>query len=261
MARASTTKQVKSKAPAKTEKNEKTIEEIEEDLQLPESSEEEEEDQEELSEESEDDDEEVEGLSDEDDDEEEEDEEKDEEEDEKIIEKLATTTGHKVNRVITKDQTSGSATANKKSKRGIIYIGRLPEGFQEEELTKYFEQFGKIINLKLSRNKKTGKSKHYGFIEFENVDVAKIAAETMNNYLLFGHLLKCEVIIDNEKELFNGSEKKFKVIPWQKISKHKNDKPKSNKQWTKLVEKFEHQKVQKQKELNDKGIDFDLNSI
>lgn len=38
----------------------------------------------------------------------------------------------------------------------------------------------------------TGNSKGYGFVEFESEDVARIAAETMNNYLFGERLLKCE---------------------------------------------------------------------
>lgn len=38
----------------------------------------------------------------------------------------------------------------------------------------------------------TGGSKGYGFIEFESDDVAKIVADTMNNYLFSERLLKCE---------------------------------------------------------------------
>ncbi|KAK6200273.1 uncharacterized protein RJT21DRAFT_42191 [Scheffersomyces amazonensis] len=260
--KAGNVKAVKANSKPETNiKNDKSIEEIEEDLQLPESSEDEEDDEEEeLSEESEgdddeeDDDDDLEGLSSED----------DEEEQIEEIKIQTKTSGHTVNKVINKEQSSGSATANKKSKTGIIYIGRLPNGFQEAELTQYFEQFGNIINLKLSRNKKTGKSKHFGFIEFDNLEVAKIAAETMNNYLLFGHLIKCEVVVEsslNGKDLFKGSDRKFKVIPWKKISKHKHDKPKSEKKWTKLVAGFEKQKEAKQKELKSKGIDFDLNNI
>jgi nucleolar protein 15 len=55
----------------------------------------------------------------------------------------------------------------------------------------YFGQFGNVTRLRLSRNKKTGKSKHYAFVEFADAEVAKIVAETMHNYLLFGHLLQC----------------------------------------------------------------------
>ena len=39
----------------------------------------------------------------------------------------------------------------------------------------------------------TGRSRGYAFIEFEFPEVAAIAAESMNNYLMFGKLLKCEL--------------------------------------------------------------------
>ncbi len=38
----------------------------------------------------------------------------------------------------------------------------------------------------------TGRSKGYAFVEFECDEVAKIVADTMNNYLMFNKLLKCE---------------------------------------------------------------------
>ena len=38
----------------------------------------------------------------------------------------------------------------------------------------------------------TGKSRGYANIEFEYIDVAKIVADTMNNYLMFQKLLKCK---------------------------------------------------------------------
>lgn len=77
-------------------------------------------------------------------------------------------------------------------KPGVIYLGRIPHGFYEEQMKAYFGQFGTVSRLRLSRNKKTGASKHYAFIEFAEEEVAKIVAETMDNYLLYGHILKCK---------------------------------------------------------------------
>lgn len=75
----------------------------------------------------------------------------------------------------------------------IIYIGHLPEDFDEKQLKKFFSQFGKIINLQLSRSNKTGRSKHYGWIEFETTEIAKTTAKAMNNYLLKDNNLVCNV--------------------------------------------------------------------
>ena len=68
------------------------------------------------------------------------------------------------------------------SEPGTVYLGRIPHGFYENEMRQYFKQFGDILQLRLSRNKKTGRSKHYAFIQFSSGDVASIVAKTMDNY-------------------------------------------------------------------------------
>ncbi|KAI9562130.1 hypothetical protein GHT06_013095 [Daphnia sinensis] len=80
------------------------------------------------------------------------------------------------------------------NKRGVVYLGHIPHGFYEEELKGFFSQFGKVTRVKVSRSPKTGKSKGYAFIEFAFNDVAKIVAETMNNYLMFERLVKAQYI-------------------------------------------------------------------
>lgn len=73
-----------------------------------------------------------------------------------------------------------AAASAEKEEPGVIYIGRLPHGFYEHELKSYFSQFGPIRNLRLSRNKKSGKSKHFAFVEFEEASTAEIVAKTMD---------------------------------------------------------------------------------
>jgi nucleolar protein 15 len=109
--------------------------------------------------------------------------------------------------------------ASKKSKnkhkikfeRGYMYIGHIPHGFYEEQCKSYFSQFGRVCRIKLARSKATGKHKGYGFIEFENEEVAKIAADTMNNYLMFNKLLKCQLISKEKlhKLTFKNAKKNF----------------------------------------------------
>ena len=38
--------------------------------------------------------------------------------------------------------------------KGVLYVGHLPYGFEETGLRKFFEQFGTIKRLKMSRSKK-----------------------------------------------------------------------------------------------------------
>lgn len=76
----------------------------------------------------------------------------------------------------------------------VIYVGHLPFGFFEDQIWMYFSQFGRILHVRVSRNPKTGKSRHYGWVEFADSGVASIAAETMNGYMLFKKTLVCEVL-------------------------------------------------------------------
>lgn len=221
-------------ADNKTHKEERSVDEIEAELQIDQESEGSEE---ELSEESDDD---IEGLSSEDEEEEQ------------------NKGGHSVNLTTNKKQDKQSKDA-KQEKKGIIYIGRIPKGFEEFEMKKYFSQFGDIERLRISRNKKSGASKHYGYIQFKHYDVAKIAAETMNNYLIYGHLLKVHVIEEPKKNLFIGDrDRKFRANQWQQklINKHNN--LKSQDEWDKLQDGFNSRKQSRSENLKTKGINYSL---
>lgn len=147
-----------------------------------------------------------------------------------------------------------------------IYIGRLPHGFQEEELNGYFSQFGQVTRLRLSRNAKTGASKHYAFLEFQHAEVARIVAETMNNYLLFGHLVQSRVVPEGQlhKETFKGANRKFAKIPWAKIAAKKfnarregqseEDKAKEEAEGAKRIEKLKEKCAAV-------GIEYDFSSV
>jgi nucleolar protein 15 len=124
----------------------------------------------------------------------------------------------------------------------------------------YFSQFGKVLRLRLSRNKKTGKSKHYAFIEFASQEVADIVADTMDNYLLFGHQLKCKALQSTQihPAMFLGANKKFKAIPWQKISKEKHNAEKSAAQMKQVAKKLLKNESAKRAKLAELGIDYEF---
>lgn len=88
-------------------------------------------------------------------------------------------------------------------------------------MREYFVQFGPISRLRLSRNRTTGASRHFAFIEFEHEEVAKIAANTMDNYLMFGHILKAKFVAKEQvhENLFKGAGKRFKKVPWNRIER------------------------------------------
>lgn len=151
-----------------------------------------------------------------------------------------------------------AASSKQKEETGVIYIGRLPHGFYEHEMKNYFSQFGPIRNLRVSRNKKTGRAKHFAFVEFEDASTAEIVAKTMDNYLLFGHILKCSVIPKDQvhKDLFKGSNKRFKSIPWNKMQGKEMERPKLEKQWERSIKRENKKRAARAKKLEALGYEF-----
>lgn len=123
----------------------------------------------------------------------------------------------------------------------------------------YFSQFGTITRIRLSRNRKTGRSKHYAFIEFESAEVAKIVADTMDKYLLFGHILKCK-FADPEKlhpEVWKGANKRFKKVPWNKIEGMKLELPMGREGWEKRTEREKKRREGKNEKTKEIGYEYD----
>lgn len=146
---------------------------------------------------------------------------------------------------------------------GTVYVGRIPHGFYEAQMKEYFSQFGDISRLRLSRNKRTGASKHFAFIEFKSNEVAKIVASTMDNYLLFGHILKCKYAEPGSLHpgVWKGADKKFRKIPHEKLEREKLAAPKTEAQWQKIVDKEQRRRDQKAKKLQKFGIDMPSSTL
>ncbi|XP_044290580.1 MKI67 FHA domain-interacting nucleolar phosphoprotein [Varanus komodoensis] len=151
------------------------------------------------------------------------------------------------------------ATAkNEKLKPGVIYLGHIPKGLHEPQLREYFSQFGTVTRLRLSRSKKTGGSKGYAFLEFECDEVAKIVADTMNNYLFGERLLKCqfmppEKVHDN---LFKGCDKVFRKPSYPAVKRY--NRRRTTKEKAKMTQRLLKKERLLRKRLAEKGIDYDF---
>lgn len=124
----------------------------------------------------------------------------------------------------------------------------------------YFSQFGEITKLRLSRNRLTGRSKHYAFIEFSSTTVAKIVADTMDNYLMYGHIVKCKYVPKEQlhPEIWKGANRRFKVTPWNRIEKKRLAKGKTREQWSKSIESEQKKRQAKVNKLKALGYELDL---
>lgn len=143
---------------------------------------------------------------------------------------------------------------------GIIRLSGLPYGFFERELFSYFSQFGVVTRLKLIRSKKTGGSRGYAYIEFEDEDVAGIAADTMNGYLMFRSLIKARVVdrtkIDVDK-LFRNWKRVFTVkTPSQKRALYNRNR--SEEQLQRSNQRRAKKLLAQQQKLAAAGIKYEL---
>ncbi|KAK2803973.1 hypothetical protein FQN50_006779 [Emmonsiellopsis sp. PD_5] len=146
---------------------------------------------------------------------------------------------------------------------GTVYVGRIPHGFYEHEMRAYFSQFGPITRLRLSRNRTTGHSKHFAFIEFDSASVAQVVADSMNNYLMFGHILKCRVVPNEaiHADLWKGANKRFKKTPWNAIEKRRLDAGKTREQWGKKIEAEEKKRAERAEKMKELGYEFEMPDI
>ncbi|CAE6465227.1 unnamed protein product [Rhizoctonia solani] len=144
--------------------------------------------------------------------------------------------------------------------RGVLFLGQIPHGFYEDEMRAYFSQFGDVTRLRLSRNKKTGRSKHYGFIEFESASVAQIVSETMDNYLIMGNILQCKVIPKEQvhPELWVGANRKWRTIPRDRIFRVQHNKPRTTEQRKRVERKLLKKQEDRQAKIRAAGVDYDI---
>lgn len=152
---------------------------------------------------------------------------------------------HNIKKLKAKKQDASNKKVDNDQYSSIIYVSRLPQGFHEKELSKYFSQFGDLKEVRLARNKKSGNSRHYGFIEFVNKDDAKVAQETMNNYLLMGHLLQVRLMGKGTKieKLFKYRKRAFIETPVKKTAKE-------------LIKTAAAKQEERMAKLADAGMDF-----
>ncbi|MBU0483336.1 MAG: RNA-binding protein [Proteobacteria bacterium] len=71
-----------------------------------------------------------------------------------------------------------------------IYLGQLPQSVTEEELMVMFSEFGEIASLNLVKDRFSGQSKGFGFLDMPNNSEADKAIKALNKSTLKGSEIK-----------------------------------------------------------------------
>lgn len=85
---------------------------------------------------------------------------------------------------------SGFKSLNGRGPFMNIYLGDLPDGITEERLEALFAVFGKIESLKIIRDRVSGRSKGFGFIEMPSNSEADKAIKALNGNPIDGKCIK-----------------------------------------------------------------------
>ena len=154
----------------------------------------------------------------------------------------------------------GAFGREKDDRPRVLYIGHVPHGFYEDQMRAYFGQFGDVTRLRLSRNKKTGRSKHYAYVEFKHPEVAAIVAESMDNYLLFESVLKVRLLSPEEchPELWKGANRKFKTVPWRRRAADAHDRERTEEEMKRRDAGLLAGERRRRRAIEAAGIDYDF---
>jgi RNA recognition motif-containing protein len=73
-----------------------------------------------------------------------------------------------------------------------IYVGNLSSETTEDELRQAFEAFGQVMSIKILKDRATGKSNGFGFVEMSVSEEGQTAISELNGKDLKGQAIKVE---------------------------------------------------------------------
>ncbi|KAJ2872392.1 RNA-binding protein Cwf29 [Coemansia aciculifera] len=73
-----------------------------------------------------------------------------------------------------------------------IFAGGLPFDLTEGDIICVFSQYGEIVNINLVRDKETGKSKGYAFLQYEDQRSTILAVDNLNGAKVLGRVLRVD---------------------------------------------------------------------
>ncbi|KAI1811872.1 hypothetical protein GGS20DRAFT_561029 [Poronia punctata] len=74
----------------------------------------------------------------------------------------------------------------------VVFVGNIPYGLSEEQISDIFSTAGKVINFRLVYDRETGRPKGFGFAEYPDADSAASAVRNLNDYEIMGRKLRVD---------------------------------------------------------------------
>ena len=84
-----------------------------------------------------------------------------------------------------------------------LYVGNLSRSTTQDELNRLFEQAGRVLQVELIKDHKSGESKGFAFVTMSTQSETNKAINMLNLYLLGGHTLNVGLAISSENRDVN----------------------------------------------------------
>lgn len=88
-----------------------------------------------------------------------------------------------------------------------IYVGNLAWKAKKQDLIDLFEHFGPVSRAFIVRDKRTRRSKGFGFVEMDSDDAANAAIEALNNTVF----LERAIVVNEANPRKDGDDDEFDV--------------------------------------------------
>jgi cleavage stimulation factor subunit 2 len=73
-----------------------------------------------------------------------------------------------------------------------VFVGNIPYGLSEEQITDIFSSAGKVEKFRLVYDSETGRPKGFGFADYPDTDSAASAVRNLNDYEIMGRKLRVD---------------------------------------------------------------------
>jgi RNA recognition motif-containing protein len=81
-----------------------------------------------------------------------------------------------------------------------LFVGGIAWASTEDSLKEFFSQVGEVLEVKIIRDRQTGKSKGFGFVTMATAEQAQKAIEELNDKDLDGRKLRVSEALPQKKD-------------------------------------------------------------
>ncbi|VDK48270.1 unnamed protein product [Anisakis simplex] len=110
---------------------------------------------------------------------------------------------------------SGKSWHDKYSDSAWVYIGGLPYDLNEGDIITVFSQYGEIVNVNLIRDRKTGKSKGFAFVCYQDQRSTILAVDNLNGIKLLKRMIRVDHVAEYKVPKYKEDIDEETIRLWQ----------------------------------------------